>query len=398
MRRTVLAAAVVGLLLRAVVAMLGPETSITRQDFDDYGAIASQMVAGNGFALGPGQPTAAKPPGYPAFLAGVRLLGGEGRWAVAGAHLVLSFAGLLLITALARQVGPETVPWAAALWAIHPFLVYLPATYLSENLFIPVACVVFLAGCWWLSSPGYRRAALVGALVGASCYVRPVLVPMAVLLPLLGGRPVAGRRIATAGVMLAACLAVTAPWVVRNAVVLGHFPVFTTHGGLTLWGGNNAAVSDGRWLAPEKYPWEREGAEPEWWKALPETGRDRAFRERSLRWIAGHPWEWLRGVPKKILRLWGPTKGSGDPTWGVWYDRAGWAQWLATIPAFFLAMLVGGIVPRPLSRVAWAAVLTASLTAAVFYGDIRLRLPVEPLVIVGAAALLRRVLVRGGKG
>lgn len=394
MRGTVALAVVLGLALRVAAALFGPETSVTRPEFDHYGTIAAQMAAGNGFAFSPGNPTAAKPPGYPAFLAGLRLIGGEGRAAVVAAQLALALASLLLILPLARMAGPETVPWAAFLWALHPFLLYLPSTYLSENLFLPVACLVFLVGAWWLSAPSLPRAALVGALIGATIYIRPVLAPMAILLPLLGGKPVADRRIATAGVMLAAALAVTAPWIVRNAVVMDRFPVFTTHGGLTLWGGNNEAVADGRWLTPEKYPWEKEGKAPRWWEALPETSRDRAFRDLSTGWVWDHPGEWLARMPKKILRLWGPTKGSGDPTWGAWYDRAGWLQWGATVPPFLLALLVGGIVPRPLSRVTWAAVITVTLMAAIFYGDVRFRLPVEPLVIVGAAALFRRVIVR----
>src|SRR5882757_7856772 len=77
-RPVLMAALVVGLLIRLVILWQTPALDAKIIDEQQYSQIARSLVAGHGFAWGEGRPTSIRPPLYPAMLAGI--------WTVAGSE------------------------------------------------------------------------------------------------------------------------------------------------------------------------------------------------------------------------------------------------------------------------------------------------------------------------
>src|SRR3954447_16986499 len=95
--------AVVLLALVARLAVMAPRIGREADDPDNYLPLARSLASGRGFALN-GRLTAYRPLLYPTILA--PLVGGSGTkfspW-IAGLHLVLGVATVLLVTATARR-------------------------------------------------------------------------------------------------------------------------------------------------------------------------------------------------------------------------------------------------------------------------------------------------------
>src|SRR6201999_3615689 len=106
-----------------------------------YVRAAQQLAAGEGYTLrilsetNAPLPTAFYPVGFPAVLAGVRLLGGglrADRWLqVAASSALVPLAYFFARRARHRRAG-RAAAWAAALW---PAGIFLSSTWLAEPVF-----------------------------------------------------------------------------------------------------------------------------------------------------------------------------------------------------------------------------------------------------------------------
>ena len=90
--RVLTMAFVLGLAVR--VAILAGTGGLTTKIMDEqqYSQIAQSIVAGHGFAWGPGQPTSIRPPLYPALLAGVWAISPDNLQAVRVVQILMALA------------------------------------------------------------------------------------------------------------------------------------------------------------------------------------------------------------------------------------------------------------------------------------------------------------------
>ncbi len=338
------------------------------------------------------------PPVYPYFIGALFRAFGTMR-AVLWAQVVL---GALLVPAVGRAgalaFGRRVGILAAAVTAFYPELVWYPAHYWSETLYMVLL--------WWaiertLAACGSRRAAVAaGLLWGLATLTRELslyLVPIAalwLLRPRAGDahgrfrldrlRPSSGAVATAATLVLAAALTV-APWTIRNALVFRTFIPVSTMGGLNLWQGNTTLthlqiyevlatkggpVEQDRYcremaretIAARQPAWvfEKLGAEmPEFWKAGSEVLDHLVGRE------ACGPLPAARLVPIELLLV---------------------LPYLAVFGLF-----VVGLVRVRFSAGAWLLlVLLAAYNAAhvAAYATTRFRLPVLPVVFMVAAAVV----------
>jgi 4-amino-4-deoxy-L-arabinose transferase-like glycosyltransferase len=261
---------VAGVALRAA-AIAGFQHS-PESDELAYRSMALNLVRGNGIVDGMGN-HAMYNVGYPLFvLAPVFFFLGENLLAARLVNLVLGVAAIALTYAVAREAGAGRVGrlLAAAVWAL-----YLPASvygvYLfKENLMTPLMLGVVWCALRLLREPVSRTALGCGALLGllaltgnaALCLLAPVAVALA-------WAPASARqRSALFVVMVAAAVAVAAPWMVRNQQVIGS-PILNTNGGFNLYLGNNPAAT-GYFMSIADTP---RGAT---WQALRKTGEVQA--------------------------------------------------------------------------------------------------------------------------
>jgi Dolichyl-phosphate-mannose-protein mannosyltransferase len=191
------------------------------------------------------------PPVYPYFIGALfRLFGSMA--AVLWVQVVL---GALLVPvvglAAGRAFGPRASVLAAAFTAFYPELVWYPAHFWSETVFLLLLWAAIERALAADATASWRTAAAAGALFGLATLTRELalyLVPLVVLWMVrpwavgatsVGTRIVLSRnRLVGAGALLLATVLTIAPWTIRNAIVFRAFIPVSTMGGLNLWQGN----------------------------------------------------------------------------------------------------------------------------------------------------------------
>ncbi len=378
-----------------------------KADEADYHAIAVNLLEGDGFVSVEGTPTARRPPGYPVFLAAVYALAGESPRVGRIAQLMLGAAVVLLTGLLARRYFGDTVALVAGvLTACNPFLTFISGYLLTENLYMVLVLTALLVARdarYIAASPG--RAAATGVLLALATLSRPTGLPMFewVLAALLLLSRAPWRVRAARGVLAAAAFAlVVLPWYARNASVVGGW-VLTTHGGVTFLQGNNEKVASVR-------EW-RGGAAPlevlprvEEMASLDELARDRLAWELGCQYLRTHPGEVPRVVFWKLVRFWRFTSDMGlsGVKSGWWWSKdstlgrvaanvdLGFAYAAVVIPLFVWGTIATVRRWRELSLVLGVVVVHTAV-AAVFYGSLRSRIPIEPVMCMLAAMALASI-------
>ena len=227
-----------------------------------YGSIADDLLAGRGLKRdrayafvwldapehrGTGY-VAHLQPGYPVFLAGLRLVGLGSPAAVRLVQVVLGTLTVWSVMILARKTFDERCALAAgAVAACEPFLIFFTGLVLTETLgtFLLVGALVFLVQGRRVGEEAPRRAylhaAAWGAISGLGVYVRSMFLLFAPLVALFdviaAGRGKRRARLVWHAVALLAFAAALAPWTIRNAVKLGAFVPASTRGGISVFAG-----------------------------------------------------------------------------------------------------------------------------------------------------------------
>lgn len=223
-------------------------------DIDYYHRVAGFLAEGKGFINpflyreGLVVPSAEHPPLWPALLGVASWLGLD---SMRGQRLVGCPIGALVVVAiglLGRRVGGERVGLTAAgIAAVYPILIAADGSLMSETLYGLGVAAVLLATLRVREHPTVRRAAVAGALIGATALVRPEILALgAVVLAPVAWRAARARRVQrVAAVGLAAAL-VIAPWTIRNAARFDRFVLVSTNDGTVIRGANCDQVYRGR--------------------------------------------------------------------------------------------------------------------------------------------------------
>jgi 4-amino-4-deoxy-L-arabinose transferase-like glycosyltransferase len=428
-RRLLLAAALLGFVLRAAFGVIYWQGRPLTHDEREYLALASNLAAGRGFAQDlPNEPHEGdddvqrfgRAPMYPVFLAPIVAFNPasrDGRMpddvpdAVKIAQSIVGAIGVWLLGAIAWRVGgPRMGVVAAAIAAVYPPLVWICAYALSEALFATLA----LACVWWLmpmldaqrtapsppypplpqergdlfispSSPGgeWGRLFVGGALIGLAVLTRPAMLFFLPFALLLGWR----RRAAFAVAMLAGTLAVVLPWTARNAVVYGRFVLVASEGGVTFWTGNHReARGEGDLAAnPHLKLLNREFRARH--RGLTEEELEPIYYREALNFIAEAPLRWLGLVAKKLFYTWvpiGPSYRLHSPRY-FWTSVLAYGALLPVAVAGFVRLWRSGRRPWTL----WALAGSTVVVALLFFPQERFRIPViDPTLILCAAAAL----------
>jgi 4-amino-4-deoxy-L-arabinose transferase-like glycosyltransferase len=186
----------------------------------EYDAFARNLVEAGRY-LGPAGEAASRMPGYPLFLAGLRVLFGASPEAVIAAQCFLGALTCVILLDLARRFLPER--WAlvcGVVAALYYDLIVPAAAPLSECLY----SFLLVLSVWCLYHPSWkplRRAVCFAALSACLYLVRPEPLPYIVLTILL--LPYLRARFSRKEVLsaLAVFAVITGLWVGRNLVRFG---------------------------------------------------------------------------------------------------------------------------------------------------------------------------------
>ena len=345
-----------------------------------YREIAASLAAGQGYNYD-NQPTAITTPLYPVFLAALFELPGSGIWTVVLIQELLGALTVLLLFRIGTTVGGKRLAWIAGIvGALYWPLGMVATRLITETLFI----FLMLAGSLFLveyfREGCLRNALLAGILLGLACLARGVLMYFAVLagvwIFVRGWTQNPRMAVASSALFLGSFALVMAPWVVRNKVVLGTFAPGGTNTGMVLYTGNFPEQGRifGMNLRPHQLP-----AESRHILDLPEVRRDQALKNLAIQRIKQEPLHVAKMVVKKALFFWVPVDweilGHGEGTFNPWYF---WIVVFGLLWLFRGKITLDWLVP-------FALVAYFSLISLAAYGSPRLRLPVEPFIILAGA-------------
>ncbi len=399
------------LVLATVVRGVGVATSWDRfeDDPDGYRQLARNLLQHGTFGY-PVQrdgriqavPTAYRPPVYPMLLAALGASGDVDTLSVAILHGLLGVATVLFVAILAFRSFGGPVAWIAALLVLFdPILLNQSGLVMTETLAALLAIVA-----WCLLSGSSRLGPRFGAglVMGIAALCRPVfIVWLALVATVLLASSIKRRDVLPVlGFCFAAAL-VLAPWIVRNVLQFQRPIVTTTHGGYTVWLGNNDEYYDFLRTTPRGSVWDSTRLDQRYARKFlaldeDEVAVDRWANQQARDCIRRQPGMFVRASMGRVVRLWGwvPNRLSADESnlrryarWavGVWY----FVQWIFLLAA--IVMLRRKLLASPWI---WAMLLAVSLTAvhSVYWTDMRMRAPMIPMLAVAAAWGFVRILER----
>ena len=412
----------IGLLLLAVAirgGVLWGGADRLRADPDSYRqlAVAVQNHGVFGYPERPAdssegaiiRPTAYRPPLYPLALAVVGWGNHVSPYSVAVLHLLLGVATVDLVYVLGRRWASETVGLlAAVLVAGDPILLNQSVVVMTETL----AAFLATVGLCFLGRLGrddsYRggdslSAGLAGGTLALAALCRPtfLLWLAAVWITLLGWSW--RRRLLEPGWFLVLPLVVLLPWTLRNQVCLGRPVVTTTHGGYTLWLGNNEDYY--QFLAASCWGdvWDSRDLDRAYGQVRDELHdeiqADRWARLQALATIRLHPDAFASACLVRVGSLWGlvPHQVADNESSAGRGLRYAVGLWYGGVFLLAVAGLrtLGSQVWRP--PWLWGLLLVVAFSAAhtVYWTNLRMRAPLMPVVCLLAAVGARTILRRG---
>lgn len=188
------------------------------------------------------RPSAMHPPLYPALLSGLYLIGGHSQLEQRSLGLVLGTVTLVLVGLLGRRVGGDRMGLlSAGLYALYPVMIAVDGDLMSEVLYGPLIAGMLLSALAVIDRPTWRRAALLGAVIGLAALTRSealLFLPFLVLPVAWRARSSWRGRGGVAAVAIAACVVVVTPWLVRNEAVFGRFVLISTNNQTVIAGAN----------------------------------------------------------------------------------------------------------------------------------------------------------------
>lgn len=217
-------------------------------DSREFFTIAENLVEHGAFsdALdGSLAPNTWRTPGYPLFLAGVRLLFGNSPTAAILAQQLLGVLSAVLLFCIARRfMTDQRAILVALIFLVEPYHLFYSCWLLSATLFVFVLLAAWRVWLWAIDRDGVMPVVVLGGLTGLLVLIRPLalLVPIVVIAGLIlhsqknvkKGTKVANRlRLVRPMAYSLVVVLMVGAWMGRNRAVAGHFAL-SDQGGVVL--------------------------------------------------------------------------------------------------------------------------------------------------------------------
>ena len=251
----------VGFLLRAGLLAFFWNQPLVIVDENHYNNIAINLYNHDEFSLEFGQPTAIRPPLYPAFLRAVYYItDGVHLNAVRIVQVFISLLIIYMVYAFGRKLfDAKTGLLAALIFAVYPSFLFFTHFILTEVLF--TLLLLFFLYCFiellrderrhWVGLPGTpssagwfrtnRYALYAGIFLGLGALTRSILYPFiapATAFLLIFGKGSFKAKVTISLVFVIGFVLTLSPWTARNTKLFKQFVPVGTMGGLNLYMGN----------------------------------------------------------------------------------------------------------------------------------------------------------------
>jgi 4-amino-4-deoxy-L-arabinose transferase-like glycosyltransferase len=387
--------------LPRLAVLLHERSQITSAFVDKSADFARTFVASGTYGFIPGHPSAYTQPLYGFFLVPLYWVFGRS-WIVVGlAQIAVAATTALVVFELGRRFVSQRAGLVAALVAtLEPYVIWHDVHMNREILDQLLAVALVLLTLSLAARPSLWRGAALGTVTGLAVLgnVRLLLLPLIVA----GFVLVCARRAALIPAVLVVLGAaiVIAPWAIRNSVSVGCFTITTDS--RALWKANNPAtlgtLEHGGWIddvpsIPGAPPTPQDAGD-----LYERTGRIvntnecaqmRFYRHRALDFIRDHPGEKAKLAGVATRMLWQPsvTSTQGRPGAGTFIDTARtWFEAAYMIVLYALAVVGIFFLPRRFTALALVLLSYDTLSAMVFAGETRYRVPWDFLIALATSA------------
>jgi len=362
---------------------------VPQSDAMMYDGFAREILAGHGYAFPGGGPTAYWPVGASALYAAAYWLFGTGGAGIAIVNVAMGVALAAAAYGLARRRFGERAGLIAGLlvacWPVWITFSTVPNSELPFALLLMLALLVRR-----LERPGpLLRTILSAALLAGSAYMRPIVMPLFVALPILDWirHHDWKRALVDLVAMLLVAAALIGPWALRNKALFGHPVPISTNFGANLWMGNNPASNGGYMALPDI-------------GIVNEVDRDQHFKRIALDFIKAHPGRYAALTLARVrLSLDRESVGIAWNSGGLPREALLPLKLVSTL--YWLAALALGLAGFVLLlRADWltlfdpviVAIGLVFATAILVVGGDRYHLPADPFIAIVAAVALARIL------
>jgi 4-amino-4-deoxy-L-arabinose transferase-like glycosyltransferase len=394
---------VVSFLLGLAINSLRGERDSADIDEDDraYHRLAVNLIETGAFGA-PGD-YAGRAPAYPYFLSIAYRLGSPEDISGRVAQSLLSAINVMLAFLIARFLAGNRAGWIAAAFVLcDSFWWRMQFNLMTENLqgMLLAGSMLALLHAW--KNEGLRGTVTTiaaGCLFALSQLAKPNMLPFPLVVAALWPTvPTINRRRAflRATVFLVTATLIWSPWWLRNYRYFDRFVPFTTGSGHVFFGAHCPAN-------PFLGEWNREGSvmnDPDVVRQCNRLSpKDRELFLDDAQWKAG--WKEINrkgwgALTKhevfKFLRFWSPsTFFSGEE--GTWHR---WLKYCCiSLNCLVLAGFLGSILRRRFENwLCLAFVGSALVTCLIFWGSIRFRYPLAPIICAFSGAYFAEVFSR----
>jgi 4-amino-4-deoxy-L-arabinose transferase-like glycosyltransferase len=395
-----------GFLVRVITLLtVAPE----RTDLGDplfYHTTANVLARGRGFpeplnwiAFGVHRPSAFHGPLYPVVLSISSRFGGTSYFDHKMMSIVVGAAVVAAVGVLGRRLGGAWVGLgAAAFAAIYPNLWLIDSLLYPEGLMALLVTVTMIIAYRWRDRPRLRTAAIFGALIALVALARGegvLLLPLLALPWILLTRSLArAQRLRHLLVTGAACAAVLAPWMIRNATTFENFVPLSTNGNEVMVYANCPTAYNGDFVGYWDYQCQQKVRDEKGDPPGDESQTALYWRSLGFDYARDHIGELPRVMTLRVLRQWELFRPLQNVTLAGIEGRDRDASTMGLLMFYGLASLsVVGVVSMRRRKIPVLPLgvqfLSVTITSAYTYGTIRFRAPAEPaLCVLGAVGLV----------
>lgn len=374
-------------------AFLGTNNASIHSAFHDWDSISYEKTADvlkNDFEY----KNFDRAPLFPAFLAVSFTLFGDGPLPV---RILLSIIGALtcIIVFLIAEIifGAKTARVAAYIAIFYIPLFVVNGLLLTETLFTFLSSLVILLFIQYIKKRSGIWLILCGICIALAALTRSEYLLTVILILLM--MPIFLRdyqiSIRHALMLLVTIILILAPWTLYVSLKQHAIVPISTMGGAVFIGANNPKVIEaplyekGRWVRPNETGLLDENYEQELFgKNL--ASRSSYFYGKSLDWLKNNPqkipelvfWKEIAFIFSPMSRSWTPSDGK--------YFYFGLVEALQFFSLFVL--FIYGLVKTGLRKqflLFYVYIFSGILTTAIYWGDIRMRNNLEPIIIIFAA-------------
>ncbi len=372
MRALLVSILAVAAALRIAAALIFPDQSASLPDALAYRSAANNLLETGRLQMPYWMPL------YPLLVAAA---GSPAAQLAADIALSVAIVGIVFRLSLAMFCDRTAAALAAAIAAVYPPLVFFAIVGLSETLFIALALAAFMF--WYERKFTFAAVSAVLAILTRPTF-EPIAIAMVPFFSIVVHRQTFKMTARHIGSFALVYVLLLTPWWLHNYREYGQFVRLTPTAGLVLFIGHNPKNVSGGGNQGEDYDTSAFDG------IANVVERDRALMQAAVGYIVADPWRAVEGAGRKFVRMWQP--------WPRHSDYRSWTavilQSLTYLPVLILALIYLAMRLRREWRVLGPIALTIGLYTAIhmiMVGTIRYRLPMEPLLIVLAAAAVARI-------